>query len=101
MDIRPLFSGHLVPPTGSERTYAESMGDLTWSTPIDRSLLVRDGHVNCPDSATVDVEECLSCGCLLAIEGEHHVRIVCSWPIDLEGRAITELAARRRWSRNR
>jgi len=77
------------------------MNDLTWSTPIDRSLLVRDGHANCPRRGTVAVEECLSCRSLLAIEGEKHVRIVCSWPIDLKGRSIKELAAGRRWSRSR
>jgi hypothetical protein len=77
------------------------MSDLTWSTTIDRSLLVRDGHVNCPTQGSVDVEECLNCGSLLGIEGEHQVRVVCSWPIDLMNRTSLELAAGHRWSRKR
>jgi hypothetical protein len=77
------------------------MGNLTWSTPIDRSLLVRDGHVTCPRQGFIDLETCLSCGSLLGIEGEDRVRIVCSWPIDLNDRPLRELAAGRRWSRRR
>jgi hypothetical protein len=77
------------------------MDDLTWSTPIDRSLLIRDGNVNCPRQGFVDVEECLFCGSLLGIEGQYQARIVCGWPLDIQDRAREELASGRRWSRGR
>lgn len=77
------------------------MGDLTWSTPIDRSLLIRGGHVSCPRRGYVDVEECLFCESLLGIEGAHQARVVCGWPLDLQGRTKDELASGHRWSRRR
>lgn len=72
---------------------------LTWSTPIDRSLLVEEGMVVCPRRGLVDVETCLACDCLLGVEGEWHARIVCSYPFAVAGRVIDELAAGRRWGR--
>jgi len=77
------------------------MSELTWSTPIDRSLLVHNGHVNCPRQGFVDVEECLFCGSLLGIEGEHEARVVCGWPLDVQDRTKDELASGHRWSRSR
>lgn len=73
---------------------------LTWSTPIDRSLLVEDGMVICPRRGLVDVETCLACDCLLGVEGEWHARIVCSYPFAVASRVADELAAGRRWSRH-
>jgi hypothetical protein len=72
---------------------------LTWSTPVDRSLLVEDGMVVCPRHGVVDVETCLACEHLLGVEGEWHARIVCSYPFEVGARVADELAAGRRWSR--
>jgi hypothetical protein len=68
---------------------------LTWTTPLDRSLLVNEGRVACPRRGLVDVERCLECDYLLGVEGEWDARIVCSYPYPV----ADELASGRRWSR--
>lgn len=73
---------------------------LTWSTPVDRSLLVDDGLVICPRRGVVEVEVCLSCEHLLGVEGEWDARIVCSYPFPVANRVAQELAEGRRWSRH-
>ena len=72
---------------------------LTWSTPIDRSLLVEEGLVICPRRGVVELEVCLTCEHLLGIEGEWDARIVCSYPFPVASRVADELSAGRRWSR--
>jgi hypothetical protein len=73
---------------------------LTWSTPIDRSLLVEEGMVICPRRGPVELEVCLACEHLLGVEGEWDARIVCSYPFAVAARVADELAAGRRWSRH-
>ena len=73
---------------------------LTWSTPIDRSLLVEEGMVTCPRRGVVELEACLACEHLLGVEGEWAARIVCSYPFSVAERVVDELAAGRRWSRD-
>lgn len=72
---------------------------FTWTTPLDRSLLVDEGRVTCPRRGLVDVERCLECEFLLAVEGEWAARIVCSYPYPVGERVAEELASGRRWSR--
>ncbi len=72
---------------------------LTWSTPLDRSLLVEEGMVICPRRGVVELEVCLACEHLLGVEGEWDARIVCSYPFPVAERVADELAAGRRWSR--
>jgi hypothetical protein len=71
----------------------------TWTTPLDRSLLVDEGRVTCPRRGLVDVERCLECEYLLAVEGEWAARIVCAYPYSVSDRVVDELASGRRWSR--
>lgn len=73
---------------------------LTWSTPIDRSLLVEEGLVICPRRGVVELEVCLACEHLLGIEGEWDARIVCSYPFPVASRVAEEIAAGHRWSRH-
>lgn len=73
--------------------------DTTWTTLLDRSLLVAEGLVACPRSGRDEqVERCLACPHLLGLEATP-TRVVCAWPLDVAGAVARELALGRRWER--
>ncbi len=66
---------------------------LTWSAPIDRSLLVEEGMVICPHRGVVELETCLACEYLIGVEGEWDARVLCSYPVPAATRQDAEADA--------